>query len=199
VAGSVVWDGATVSGLGVTVVALVCSSTSAATWVDMVIDGKGALPALRAVQEATRHHLGLPTDDAARGWPRRARLRGLIPRLDVGFGTDADRDIRRSLTTSLARTTTEGRAVDFEVAARWNLGEVVFSDAELRASREAIARFAAIRIAMDRVTRIYFERVSVLAKLRDKPTETLRIESARLEALMNAMTGGEVAAVGGKR
>ena len=182
--------------LAVVVVALTSSSTGSATWVDNVVAGRGTLPALRDVQRAARLQVTTGAPGGAAGWGHRARLRGLVPRLAVAFGTDADRDIRRSLTTSLARTTTEGRAVDFEVAARWNLSEVVFSDAELRASREAIARAAAVRIAVDRVTRVYFERVSLLVRLHKKPTEALTIEAARLEGLMHALTGGYITAAG---
>lgn len=158
---------------------------------DRLIEGRGELPSLREVQAAAQAELGLSEDEDAASWGRRARLRGVVPRVDAAFGSDADLDIRASA-TSPAQTTTEGRQLGFDVAVRFELGNLLFSELELRANREAIARAAAIQLARDRATELYFERLSVELELREAPSAALLLSARRLDGLIDVMTGGRV-------
>ena len=170
-------------------VALVASSTAGSP-LDDIVEGRDVLPSLAAVQEAAAAAIGAPGPDEVAGWGRRARLRGLVPRFDVVVGTDNDLDVRDSFSDLRSRTTTEGRAFELRFSARWALGDVVFNDAELRANREAVAQWAARRLVLERVTRIYFERVQVLLRSRDQPSPELALRAARLDGLLRALTGG---------
>ncbi len=168
---------------------LATATTTVDRWVDDVVAGKGGLPSLRAVQEAAVSALELtPSDDAA-GWDSRARWRGLVPRLEARFGTAADQSIRDGV-TGTAWATSQGQNLGLDVAAKWELGELVFNDLELRANRERIARAARVALARERATTIYFERVRNLIALRTRPTEALVIEAARLDGMLAAVTGG---------
>lgn len=160
---------------------LLTVTATSSGWVQEIVEGQGPLPPLEQVQRMAVQAL----DAGGAGWARRARLRGLVPRLDVAVGTDADLDVRDSVTTSRSRTTTEGRAFGFEISARWDFGDLVFSDLELRANREALARSAARRLVRDRVTQLYFQRLELLLE----PASIARdVKAARLDGLIRAYT-----------
>jgi hypothetical protein len=169
--------------------ALVASSTGAA-WLDAVIEGRGELPSLADVQWAAVAQMTIPSDDETRGWAGRARLRGLVPELQLGVGTNSALSARDNLSASPTEIDTIGEGVTAHAQAKWTLGDLVFADVELRANREALARAAAIRLVKDRVTRIYFERVEVLARQRRAPSTELAIRAAQLDGLLRAYTGG---------
>src|SRR5688500_1579286 len=106
--------------------------------IDDIVAGKERLPSLRAVQDAAVAALELtPADDVA-GWTSRARWRGLIPRLEARFGTTADQYIRDGV-TGTTWSTSQGQNLGASVTTKWNLGELVFNDLELRANRERIS------------------------------------------------------------
>ncbi|MCK6546846.1 hypothetical protein L6R52_13440 [Myxococcota bacterium] len=170
----------------------VSTSTDAASrLIDALVDGRAELPALADVQRAAEDALELTPSTEAEAWARRARLRGLVPDLEAGLGRDADLDVRAS-GESTFKTTTEGRQLAVDVGVRFELGELVFSDLELRASRERLARAASIQLARDRVTQLYFDRVELALRLRDAPTPELLLVAARLEGLLDALTGGRL-------
>jgi len=166
------------------------TATVSAAWIADVVAGRDVLPALADVQDAAEAALLAASPRDVVSWAHRARMRGLVPRLDVALGTDSDLDVRDSYSTGRSRTTTEGRAFGFELGARWELGDLVFSDGELRASREALARAASVRLAREEVTRLYFERVELLLEARGDHPEADRLRAARIEGLLRALTGG---------
>jgi hypothetical protein len=158
-------------------------------WIDDIVAGRDRLPSLRAVQEASVRALELTPSEDVEGWDARARWRGLVPRLEARFGTTADQSIRDGA-TGTSWQTSEGQNLGVDVAAKWNLGELVFNDLELRANRERIARAARVALMRERATAIYFERVRVLIAAQSAPTEELAIEAARLDGMLRAITGG---------
>jgi hypothetical protein len=170
---------------------LLVGTTTAAIdrWIDDVVAGRDRLPSLAAVQEASVRALELTPSDSVEGWEARARWRGLVPRLEARFGTTADQSVRDGA-TGTAWQISEGQNLGVDVAAKWNLGELVFNDLELRANRERIARAARVALVRERATAIYFERVRVLIAARSAPTEALAIEAARLDGMLRAITGG---------
>ncbi|MBI4818237.1 MAG: hypothetical protein HY791_18380 [Deltaproteobacteria bacterium] len=172
-------------------------------FVRRVVAGHDVLPSLLAVQEAAENRLGVEDEDDARSAGSRARTRGWIPRVDVAVGTDAGLDIRDSLTGATNRiATTDKRGFGVEVGLRFELGELLFSDSELRASRTSLARAASVRLVRERATELYFKRVEVLLEQKrlkercargdstDEPRLLeLAIEAARLDGRLRALTG----------
>lgn len=174
-------------------VALVGTSSDAgARLLDALVEGRAELPSLVDVQRAAEEALELTPSAEAEGWARRARLRGLVPDVEAGLGRDADLDVRGSSDDGSFKTTTEGRQLGVDVSVRFELGELVFSDLELRASRERLARAASVHLARDRATQLYFDRVEVALRLRDAPSTELLLSAARLDGLLDALTGGRL-------
>lgn len=179
--------------------ALLCAAFAAATataadamLIDAYVAGCAELPSLDAVQAAAVETLAVAGEETALGWASRARWRGLAPQVDVAVGSDADVGVRDTWQGALERTTTTGQAFAIEVGARWQLGELVFSDAELRANRESLARSASVQLARERVTKLYFERIEVALLSRDKKSRELSLALARLDGLLRAATGGKL-------
>jgi hypothetical protein len=166
---------------------LLIGTTTAA--IGEIVAGRDHLPSLSAVQEAAVRALELTPPDAVEGWDARARWRGLVPRLEARFGTTADQSVRDGAIGN-AWQTSEGQNLGVDIAAKWNLGELVFNDLELRANRERIARAARIALVRERATAIYFDRVRVLLDQRMEPTDELALEAARLDGMLRAITGG---------
>jgi hypothetical protein len=168
---------------------LATTTTAVERWIDDVVAGRDRLPSLHAVQDAATRALELTPSDSAAGWDARARWRGLVPRVEARFGTAADQSIRDGV-TGTTWSISEGQNLGVDVAAKWDLGELVFNDLELRASRERIARAARIALVRERATSIYFERIRVLMSLKTEPTEELLLQAAQLDAMLRAITGG---------
>jgi hypothetical protein len=160
--------------------------------IDAIVAGCGELPSLIEVQDAAVEALAIADEETARNWASRARWRGLAPQIDVAIASDADIDIRDSWEGALDRTTSSGRKLGLELGARFELGELVFSDAELRANREALARAATLSLARERATKLYFERIEVSLLARTNPSRELALAIARLDGLLRAMTGGRI-------
>lgn len=166
------------------------SSPTPSTAIRRMVDGKDTLPSLRQTQEAAERALRLEPEHRVRGWSERARNRAWLPRLDVRAGTDTDLDVRGL--GQAGETWTEGRGFGADVALRWGLGEIVFSDAELRINRERLARASVRSKTLERVTKVYFERVAAEFRLRSvsEPSFELLLEVARLDGLLAAATLG---------
>jgi hypothetical protein len=170
---------------------LAATSTAAeAALVARVLAGAGPLPPLAAVQEAAVAALALTPFDEVEGWARRARLGALLPRLDVRVGTDVALDVRS--TPSGSGWTTSGLGRGLDLAASWSLSELAFSDRELRAHRERVARAAIERLARERATRLYFRRLEILLEAAREPTVELLVEGAQLDGLLRAVTAGRL-------
>jgi hypothetical protein len=168
------------------------ATVSDEVFLEETIDGRGALPSLAEVQAAAAEALHLTSADEVETWARRARQRAWLPRFEARFGSDADVAVRASEEGSdWARS---GRGLGLDLGASWSLGDLVFSDQELRASRERLARSAAERLARERVTEVYFKRLAVLLEARREPSIELALEGARLDGLLRALTGGRLAA-----
>lgn len=167
---------------------LVDSSTLSAAWIDAVVAGRGPLPALAEVQAAAKANATIYSDAEVAGWSSRARLRGLLPGVDVAMGTDLDYGLRDAGSTEL--TTTLGRGFTARLGARWSLGELIFSDTEMRAHRESTHRRAQIDLVVDRVTDLYFERLTVLVASCVRDSTALAIVARRLDGAIAALTGG---------
>jgi hypothetical protein len=177
------------------VAVLLIASTSTATMERLINDaiaGRGVLPSLADVQRATVEALSVVDESDARSWPSRARWRGLVPRFDAAVGTNRGLDVRSSIYGASAFTTTEGYQLGIDLRARWELGELVFHDMELRANRETLARAAAVHLALERVTKLYFERIEVLLKQHEEPSPALVLAAARLDGLIRAATAGRL-------
>lgn len=168
--------------------ALVASSTMAEAFVEDAVAGRTEFEALAVVQARAERALAVGTAAEARAWTSRLRWRGAVPKVDVRFGTDADIDIRDASSASASSWTRTGQGTGFDVALSWRLGDLVFADLELRANRERIARAAAVRLALERVTQIYFQRLEIELAYRERPSARLRLEAARLDGLLDALT-----------
>lgn len=153
-----------------------------------IVAGEGPLLALSETQRAAVEALFLEPEARARGWSPRARTRGWLPRVDMRVGTDTDLDIRD--VGGVDERWTEGRGFGADLGLRWSLGDVVFADVELRVNRERLARASARRLALERVTKLYFQRLEVELALRGAPAPKLVLEAARLDGLLDALTDG---------
>jgi hypothetical protein len=165
--------------------ARIATSTCTQAEIDAVIAGRGPLPSLARVQDAARAVALARADDEA--WSERARWRGLIPRIDVSVGTNTDLAVRDTVD---ARTVAEARALGLRVAARFELGDLVFSDAELRGAHQRAAREDAADDRVLRVTALYFDRVAVVIALRARPSVELSLKARLLDGQLTALTGG---------
>jgi hypothetical protein len=165
------------------------TSTGTEVLIARLVRGQEDLPALTDVQTWATNALGLPSRDDATGWATRARLRGLVPRVAGRIGSDANVYVRDSL-GDWAPTTTDRRALAMRIEARFDLGDLVFADLELRANREAIARAAAERLVLEEVTRLYFERVELYLASLCHPTAQASLRAAEVDGLLTGYTGG---------
>lgn len=123
---------------------------------------------------------------------RRARLRGLLPHLDLGVRRGQGIDLRWTPAEDLTAHRTTADDVTLFATLRFDLDRLVFAPEELGVAREA--RFA--RHARDELVRavvhVYFVRKRLLLE-RDllggsSIAQQLRIEEA--EATLDAFTGG---------
>lgn len=155
---------------------------------DAIVAGEDRLPSLRSVQQDAEAAMQLPSADEVQGWSGRARLRALLPRLDVRFGSQRDLLVRDSIEgLDWARS---GQGFGINVAAQWGLSSLVMSEQEPRLHQERLRRAAAIRLARERVTELYFERVQALLTLEEAPSPELLLEAAHLDAQLSALTNG---------
>lgn len=166
---------------------LIETSTCSLVDLESIIEGRDSLPSLASVQAAARAAWARHGHDPS--WAARARWRGLVPRIDIAVGTDADFDVRDSIDT---RTTVEGRALGVRVSARFELGDLVFAESEVRASRERAARAAELRTILRDLTELYFRRVELLLAIRLAPTAPLLLEAKSIDGLIDALTDGQL-------
>ena len=132
----------------------------------------------------------------------RVRKRGWLPKLQVSFGYEEERDRNRDYDQSFLSGATRdlvdreedrGRELDVAVTLSWDLGDAVFHPEEVDVSREARSVIALRDDVLDEVTQLYFERERVLARLgvtaRDE-SHDLVLRAAELAAGLDAWTGG---------
>jgi hypothetical protein len=150
-------------------------------------------PTIEQVQRAAGDRAAGPPP----GWPRRARLAGLVPKL----GAEYRLDDRRYRTVGLSSGSevdvvrhTPGHVVIVRLA--WDLPELAFSEAELRAESHLEARRKARDEAVQRATRLYYERQRLRVALAADPPPSARERADRelaleeLAADLDLLTGG---------
>ena len=144
-----------------------------------------------AAREADRGAAG------ADGFPARARLSALLPRLTAEVRMD-DQSYRIVGLQGSGEVDYQRRAPGSTVALRatWELGELLAARGELAAAAEAAARARRREAAVRRATALYFERRRAqLALLLDPPAAPLARAEAelaldRLGAELDLATGG---------
>ena len=152
-------------------------------------------PRIEAVQRAAAARAA-PARGEAEGWRRRARLAPLVPRVAAEYRHD-ERVYRALGVTSGSEVDyvreTPGNAV--EVRLSWDLGELVFSRAELDVAAAAERAEEKRRAAVERATRLYYERLRLRVELAESPPTgareraelLLKLEGATAE--LGALTG----------
>jgi hypothetical protein len=160
-------------------------------------------PEIQAVQDAALAYLSLEPR-RARELMGRARRRGWLPLLTLRGSHDRERghshDFGQSFVSGATRDLYDkgsDHADDwgFELAATWDLGDVVFNPDEVDVSRELRSVVALRDDVLDEVTQLYFERRRALEQLGalapgDPQSGSLRLRAAELAAGIDAWTGG---------
>jgi len=164
------------------------STQAMAAQLDALIQGQAALPSLAEVQSQAEAAMGLGTDAEMQQWASRARYRGLLPQLDLRFGSQRDVLVRDTIEgLDWARN---GQGLGINVAAKWGLGALLFADQEPRIQQERLRRSAALRLARERVTELYFERIEVELRIREAASAEDLLLAAQLDGQLMALTGG---------
>ncbi len=148
--------------------------------------GRAGLPALRDVQRAAAESVSDAWELQDGEWAR-PRWQGLVPDVLVRVGTTQDVSVRD--TTLEREWTREGRDLGVDVTLKWRLRDLVFSRAEPGLLRDRLARRRLQDARRDDATKIWFQRLEVEIKLRSKPTSSLLLEAARLDGLLESVTG----------
>jgi hypothetical protein len=133
---------------------------------------------------------------AADGWPARARVAALLPRLTAEIRHDEQSNrtvgLQGAGEVDYLRLTP---GTTFLVRATWTLADLVAHRGELAASSAAAARAKAAKEAVQRATALYYERRRrKVALLLEPPEDPLaraqaELEIARLGAELDALTG----------
>lgn len=172
------------------------STQAMADQIDSLVLGQGALPSLADVQAQAEAAMGLGTEAEMQQWASRARYRGLLPQLDVRFGSQRDVLVRDTIEgLDWARN---GQGLGINVAAKWGLGALLFADQEPRMQQERLRRSAALRLARERVTELYFERLEVELRLGAGASAEDLLLAAQLDGQLKALTGGRYELRGAK-
>lgn len=154
-------------------------------------------PRLDKVRKAALRHAGLE-QRPERSWGWRARASGLMPvlTLQADRGTSHDNDLSRSSTGTEKLDIGVDESVGMQARAVWQLGRLVFDDAEIRATQMA-QRLQRERIqVLIQVTNLYFQRrklivETMLAPQSDRAKAALQaVAIAELTAQLDALTGG---------
>jgi hypothetical protein len=166
-------------------------------------------PAMEQVRAMVAAAQSLRPGDAE-SWRKRARWRGAAPALGLTVRQSVDEKSGRTLGNTVGVSTTDarivigpdgrsttrasGRAVDYGVALTWNLDELVFNAQELSVNSEAEEEFKLRKTILLDVTRLYYDRLRVLAEQERATDEAKRIELEirfdELTADLDFYTGG---------
>ena len=143
-------------------------------------------PTIDEVQRAAAARAA-PPREVSESWRRRARLAPLLPRVDAEYRHD-DRSLRVSGLTSTSEVDylREAPGDTVQVRLTWNLENLVFGRSELDAAAAAQRAEARRQAAIERATRLYFERLRLrLELLAAPPAGAAR---ARMELDLEAIT-----------
>jgi ligand-binding sensor domain-containing protein len=164
---------------------------------------------IELVQRAALRYLELAPSHVAR---IEARSRGAawLPRLVAGASSDSDRARARlrdqSFTSGDVRDLVDhdsqhGSTLELEVQLVWDLVRLASPDDAIAISKERRELIELRDQVLDRVNRLYFERLRVLARLDALPAERggergeLELRARELAAGLDAWTGGEFARI----
>jgi hypothetical protein len=160
------------------------AAAGAARLVALALRGE---PRIEAVQRAAAARAA-PSRGDAEGWRHRARLAPLVPRIAAEYRHDV-RVYRALGVTSSSEVDyvreTPGDAV--EVRLSWDLEELVFSRAELEAAAAAERAEEKRRAAVERATRLYYERLRLRVELAESPPAAAR-ERAEIVLKLEGVT-----------
>ncbi len=153
-------------------------------------------PSIREVQQAAvRYAEVMP--EKIRGWRAGAVLRGWFPKLTVSLDRDTDRTVVSS--TSGGKTTfsvgPEDEAVSVGFGFTWDLANLVWNPDQVSIDTRSRLMVQLRQEVLEEVTRLYFERMRLLAEFRAHPTgdpvlsaeRSLRVQE--LTARLDALTG----------
>jgi hypothetical protein len=151
-------------------------------------------PSIDEVQRAAAARAA-PSADEAESWRRRARLAPLVPKVVAEYRHDERATHVVGLTGSSEVDYLRDAPGDtIAVRLAWNLDGLVFDRAELDAAAAAERAAARRRAAVERATRLYFERLRLkLDLVSGEPSGAIR---ARMELELEAVTA-ELRAVTG--
>lgn len=155
--------------------------------------GKGE-PSVSDVQRAAADR---SSAGAIGSWRSRARLAALVPKVSADLKIDERRYRVVGLTASSEVDyvrDSPSMVIGFRLS--WDLGGLVFADAELRAAQQSSATAKTRAEAVGQATRVYYERQRLMLEVASEPAPTAREraeQELRLEELaaeLDALTGG---------
>jgi hypothetical protein len=131
------------------------------------------------------------------GWRSRPRLAALLPELTAELRVDQQRYRTVGLTsTAEVDYARDSPGTVMGVRLRWDLSELVWTNAELPAGHHAAAAARVRDEAVERATRLYYERQRLLVEVAAEPAADARAraeQELRLEELaaeLDVLTGG---------
>jgi hypothetical protein len=166
--------------------------------------GKAGDPDVHTVQRAVLAYLELSPVRIAR-LDARARGAALYPQVRATFSLDrdlsheSDRDqtfSSGSVRDLFGRDSEHGKSLGLDVQLVWDLGKLAAPDPALSVSRERRQLIELRDQVLERVNRLYFERLRMLARLAALPPERaeerveLELRIRELAAQLDAWTGG---------
>jgi len=139
-----------------------------------------------ALRVATQHPAHLK--DLA----QRARLRGLLPHVDLGVRRGQGIDLRWALTDDATGNRTTADDVMLFATLRFDLDKLIFSNEELSAEREARMADDAQRELIRKVVHVYFlrRRLQIERDLSGLISAAEQLRLAEAEALLDILTDG---------
>jgi len=148
-------------------------------------------PTIGEVQAAALRASGLSVARAL-AVAGRARPAALLPSLRVRVARDLDRgesvDLEPGRADQLGLDASD--RLILEVRAEWNLARLAYEPGALDALQAAARLARDRRELLETVTRLYFERRRLLARLHHAPDPEARWRLPEVTALLDALTGG---------
>lgn len=154
-------------------------------------------PTIQEVQRAAIRYAEVMPQKISR-WRTLSQLRNFIPRFTLSLDRDRDRTIASS--TSAGKTTfsvgPEDESVSLDFGFTWDLANLVWDPAQTSIDVRSRLMVQLRQDVLEEVTRLYFQRLRLLAEFDAHPTDdpmlqrerSLRIEE--LTAQLDALTGG---------
>ena len=146
-----------------------------------LVEGRGRLPSLASVLAGPDERVRL------RSASRRARWRGLVPRLRGRFGTDLDLGVR----DASQRVITQSQALGGSVQASFDLSRLVFDDRESSLELQLQRMTERRRRRRQQLVDLYMRRVAVELEMEDEgPSVDRALEAARLDGRLEVVSDG---------